>query len=78
MMSQDNTTPGRLLDDWIPRSALAAELGLAADTLARWESRRIGPPCIRIGRRVVYRRAAVQQWLVDQERGPAKRNTARS
>lgn len=68
-MNKDTADVGGVLEDWMPRAALAAELGLAADTLARWESKRIGPPCVRIGRKVVYRRAAVQKWLVDQERG---------
>lgn len=56
-----------LLDDWMSRANLAAELDLSVDTLARWESRRIGPPCVRVGRRVLYRRGAVQEWLRSQE-----------
>ena len=43
--------PLNLLADWIGRDQLARELGLTADTLARWEARRQGPPCTRIGRR---------------------------
>ena len=58
--------PG-LLEDWIGRPDLAQELGLSVDTLARWETRRIGPACVRIGRKVLYRRGAVQEWLRDQE-----------
>lgn len=63
----DATKPG-LLDDWMSRAELAQELGLSVDTLARWETRRIGPTCVRIGRKVIYRRGAVQEWLRDQER----------
>ena len=59
--------PG-LLDEWITRNELATELGLAVDTLERWQNRRSGPACIRIGRKVLYRRAAVQDWLRSQER----------
>lgn len=58
--------PG-LLDDWITRPELAQEIGLSVDTLARWETRRIGPACVRIGRKVLYRRGAVQDWLREQE-----------
>lgn len=58
--------PG-LLDDWMARAELADVLGVTSDTLARWETRRIGPPCVRIGRKVLYRREAVQKWLQDQE-----------
>ena len=56
-----------LLDDWMPRKELAGIIGISADTLKRWETRRIGPPCIRIGRKVLYRRASVQDWISAQE-----------
>ncbi len=39
-----------LLADWISREQLARALGLTTDTLSRWEARRQGPPCTRIGR----------------------------
>ena len=59
--------PLNLLADWISREQLAGELGVANDTLARWEARRIGPPCTRIGRKVLYRRTSVQDWIRAQE-----------
>lgn len=54
--------------DWLPRAALAGLLGVTADTLARWESRRVGPPCVRIGRQSLYRVGAAQDWLLERER----------
>jgi predicted DNA-binding transcriptional regulator AlpA len=65
--SPDAAKPG-LLEDWMGRGELAEELGLSVDTLARWETRRIGPTCVRIGRKVLYRRGAVHEWLREQER----------
>ena len=59
--------PGAILAGWISRGELARELGLTEDTLRRWEDRRIGPVCVRAGRRVYYRRTAVQDWLAAQE-----------
>ena len=56
-----------LLGDWLSRAALGAQLGVSIDTLARWETRRIGPPCVRVGRKVIYRIEAVREWLVRQE-----------
>jgi len=56
-----------LLAEWISRDALAAELNLTPDTLGRWEARREGPPCTRLGRKVLYRRTSVQDWLRAQE-----------
>lgn len=59
--------PEGLLDDWMSRRELAGIIGVSSDTLKRWETRRIGPPCIRIGRKVLYRRGAVKDWLLEQE-----------
>ena len=47
-----------LLDGWLTRAQLAAELGVSPDTLERWDRRRIGPPCARIGRATLYGAAA--------------------
>ena len=80
----ENTAPAlqeqplTLLADWISREKLASELGLATDTLARWEARQLGPPCTRIGRKVLYRRSSVQDWISAQEQGrPAKMRRGR-
>ena len=56
-----------LLADWISRAQLAHALGLTADTLSRWDARRQGPPCTRIGRKTYYRRVAIQDWIRAQE-----------
>lgn len=50
-----------LLNDWLSRADLAGELGLTVDTLARWETGRRGPPCVRLGRRVLYRKETVRE-----------------
>lgn len=63
----DEPAGSGILDEWISRQELGAQLGVSVDTLARWETRRIGPPCVRIGRRVIYRVQAVREWLVRQE-----------
>ena len=71
--------PLNLLADWISREQLARELGLTADTLARWEARRQGPPCTRIGRKTLYRRVAVQDWIRAQEQvHPVRKPRGRS
>ena len=56
-----------LLVGWLDRTDLARELTLSVDTLQRWETRRIGPPCVRVGRKVLYRMEAVRDWLREQE-----------
>ena len=62
-----------LLDEWMSRDDLAKELAVSVDTLSRWETRGFGPPCVRVGRRVLYRRGAVKDWLRWQEERAAGR-----
>ena len=64
-----------LLADWISREQLARALGLTTDTLSRWEARRQGPPCTRIGRKTFYRRLAIQDWIRAQEQAHPVRKT---
>ena len=67
----DQASPA-LLSGWITRKDLAEALRVTVDTLGRWEARRVGPPCVRAGRMVLYRRRAVQDWLAAQELPRAK------
>lgn len=70
--------PAHLLAEWISRDDLARALSLTPDTLGRWEAQRTGPPCTRLGRRVLYRRAAVQDWLRAQEQShPTRKQRGR-
>ena len=68
-----------LLADWISREQLARALDLTTDTLSRWEARRQGPPCTRIGRMTFYRRVAIQEWIRAQEQAhPVRKTRGRS
>jgi transcriptional regulator with XRE-family HTH domain len=58
---------GNLLDGWMSRAELAAELGVCVDTLMRWERRRYGPKCVKAGRKALYKRSTVLAWLEAQE-----------
>ncbi len=73
MTLEPTTEPLSLLSDWISREHLAEDLMLRPDTLSRWEARREGPPCMRIGRKVFYRRSSVEQWLLNREQSRAPR-----
>ena len=70
--TEPETTATALLSGWISRKGLADALGVTVDTLGRWEARRVGPPCVRAGRMVLYRRRAVEDWLAAQEMPRAK------
>ena len=68
---QRNAEPSaELMQGWMGRREVAEAIGISAATLQRWQTRRIGPPCVRIGRRVFYRADAFREWMISQERGP--------
>ena len=69
---ETETAGAALLSGWISRKDLADALCVTVDTLGRWEARRFGPPCVRAGRMVLYRRRVVQDWLGAQEMPRAK------
>ena len=50
----------KISDEFIPETKLAGELGRDTRTLQPWRSQRVGPPYIRMGRQVLYRRDAVR------------------
>ena len=64
-LGDDDARP--VLSEWMTRAELAAELDLTAETLCRWDARRVGPAPTRVGRKVFYRRDAVRAWLLAQE-----------
>lgn len=66
--SGDHGDNAILLTGWMTRAEVAAELNVSADTLQRWENQRIGPPTMRLGRRVYYRAEAFREWLLSRER----------
>lgn len=66
-------TSRTLLNGWISRSDLAQELEVTEGTLRRWTAERWGPPCIRAGRKIYYRRSVVVEWLEDQEAADHRR-----
>jgi len=56
-------------DELLTEDEARAEVGLKCTrTLRRWRALHEGPPHVRIGRTVYYRRGALQQWLLARER----------
>ena len=71
-MSMDpapQATDAKLLSAWLTREELADELGVTNKTIARWHTEGSAPPCTKVGKKILYRREAVQQWLISRERG---------
>jgi hypothetical protein len=52
--------------EWLTIEQMVAEFPWSPGTLYGWRHRHIGPPSVRPGRRVLYRRTDVEQWLVQQ------------
>lgn len=47
----------------IPQRQLAKDMNVHLKTLARWAAINYGPPRLKIGKQVFYRRSAVLKWL---------------
>jgi predicted DNA-binding transcriptional regulator AlpA len=53
--------------DFIDKQSFCRELGINPRTADRWARLRTGPPRVKAGKKVLYRRAAVLEWLQRQE-----------
>ena len=63
---------GELLADYLSVDGAADALGVSRRTLGNLYRRREGPPRTRVGGRVYFRRAALEEWLRKQEEVPAR------
>jgi|HubBroStandDraft_6_1064221.scaffolds.fasta_scaffold135155_1 hypothetical protein len=55
-------------DELLTEDETRAEIAVKCTrTLRRWRVLHQGPPHVRIGRKVYYRRGALQQWLLARE-----------
>jgi hypothetical protein len=68
---------GSLLSEYMTPEELAGELGICKRTLDRWNASRTGPPRVTVGRRPLYRREAVTQWLRKREEDLSDRSRHR-
>jgi predicted DNA-binding transcriptional regulator AlpA len=61
-------SPSLLAGEFFEPDALARELNVSPRTIARWHARREGPPRVKQGRTILYRKSAVIEWLQSRER----------
>jgi hypothetical protein len=66
-----------MLEGYELEAAMAEEFGESERTWQRRRYGRMGPPFILVGRRVYYRRAAVEKWLTSRERDFSDKQPAR-
>jgi predicted DNA-binding transcriptional regulator AlpA len=50
-------------DNFLDEKRLCAELGISSVTATKWRARAEGPPFIKVGRLVRYRRTDLEAWL---------------
>lgn len=62
--------------DLLGTKQVAAMTGVSEPTLRYWRHIGHGPVSFKIGRRVVYRREAVDQWIADQEKATSRGGAA--
>jgi hypothetical protein len=60
---------GTVLSDYQTEQELATDLDICVKTLRRGHAARRGPPRVEIGRRKMYRRTGVREWLIAREKG---------
>ena len=62
-----------LLDRFLSKEQAAEMLHVHVGTLLRWDHMGIGPRRIKVGRKVLYSRAAVADWEMAQRQQPSRR-----
>lgn len=66
----------KILDEYLNRDQLAAELNVTPRTIIRWQDMPDGLPHVQLGGRILYRIASIKTWLESRERSPNKRRAA--
>ena len=56
-----------MANDLLTTEEVCEYLGVARRTLDRWNARRIGPPQVRMGGLIRYRRQSLDKWLESRE-----------
>lgn len=57
---------------YMTEAQAATALSVTTRSLRAWRQKRQGPPWLRIGQTIYYRRSALTDWLRSIEVGPAK------
>lgn len=55
------------MGDFITAKEFAAQVNRSVSTLGLWDRKKIGPPRLKIGNRVLYRIDAAREWLLQRE-----------
>ena len=58
---------GRIFDDYFEPDEAAAQVGVCRRTLDRWHRLREGPPRTIVGRKILYHKQSLRDWVRAQE-----------
>jgi len=61
-----------LTDQYLTEAEFARLTGMTIRTIRLWEQKREGPPRIKCGKLIRYRKSAVEQWLRSRESRPCR------
>lgn len=64
-----------LLQDYMTRDQLAAELNVTPRTIIRWQQQPDGLPYVEMVGRILYRRQSILAWIESRERHPNQRRS---
>lgn len=62
------------IQDLLSEAEYAKQRGVSVRTAQRERTLRIGPPFIRLGRRIFYRPESIEAWLLAQEQVQPRAN----
>lgn len=61
-----------ITNDHLRLSQVAEMLNVSNRTLNRWHALRLGPSRVKVGRTILYRKKAIEQWLAANETQPTR------
>lgn len=64
---EKNKGPATGPGEWMTTTEVSEHLRIPEGTLASWRTLRKGPPSVRRGRRVFYRRTGIDAWMENGE-----------
>jgi excisionase family DNA binding protein len=71
-MTDVANSTGELLADYLTQEQVADELGVSVKTLRSWRALCEGPPCTRLGPRLIrFHRTDVAEWLASRKQAVA-------
>ena len=61
--------PENPIEAYMTKAEFCSALGINPRTAERWHLRRIGPPRVRVIKKIYYKRSAVADWMEAQTEG---------